>query len=79
MGHHLLPTDTPGHADNIRPDTMGVFVVAEMGGRMGEMADTLSDGAFLRSDALLRGLLCASAVRHRVVHTGGEPDSHYAE
>ncbi len=56
MGYHLLPTDIIGYADDLRPDTMGVLALAEMGGRMGEMADTLSDGAFLRSHALLRNI-----------------------
>ena len=41
---------------------MGVLAVAQMGRCLGEVADTLSDGAFLRGDALLRGLLCAAAL-----------------
>ena len=43
------------------------------------MAHEVSDGAFLRGDALLRGLLRAAAVRHRAVHTGGEPDGNHGE
>ena len=43
-------------------DTVGVQHPAEMGRCLGEVADTLSDGAFLRGDALLRGLLCAAAL-----------------
>ena len=46
---------------------------------MGEVAHEVSDSAFLWSHALLRGLLCASALRHRTVHTGGEPDGDNGE
>lgn len=54
MGYHLLPTNPIGNADDFRTDTVGVQHPAKMGRCLGEVADTLSDGAFLRSDALLR-------------------------
>lgn len=56
MGDDILPADIAWHAHDIRSDTMGVLVVAQVGRRMGEVADTLSDGAFLRSHALLRNI-----------------------
>jgi hypothetical protein len=56
MGNHLLPANTIGNADDIRTDTMGVFALAEMGKQLGEVADKVSDGAFLWSHALLRRL-----------------------
>ena len=76
VGNDLLPTNPVGNADDFRADTVGVQHPAKMGRCLGEGADTLSDGAFLRGDALLRGLLRAAAVRHRAVHTGGEPVSY---
>ena len=79
MGYDLLPTNPVGNADDFRADTVGVQHPAKMGRCLGEVADTLSDGAFLRGDALLRGLLRAAAVRHRAVHTGGEPDGNHGE
>lgn len=54
MGNDLLPTNPVGNADDFRADTVGVQHPAEMGRCLGEVADTLSDGAFLRGDALLR-------------------------
>lgn len=62
MGYDLLPTNPVGNADDFRTDTVGVQHPAEMGRCLGEVADTLSDGAFLRGDALFRGLLCAAAL-----------------
>lgn len=62
MGHDLLPTNPVGNADDFRADTVGVQHPAKMGRCLGEVADTLSDGAFLRGDALLRGLLRAAAL-----------------
>lgn len=56
---HLLPTDTPGYADDIRSDTMGIFSLAKMGRSLVKMADTLSHCTFLWSNAILRGLLCS--------------------
>ena len=79
MGDDILPADIARHAHDIRSDTMGILVVAQVGRRMGEMADTLSDGAFLRSHALFRWFLRAVAIRHRAVHTGGEPDGHHRQ
>lgn len=57
MGNDLLPTNPVGNADDFRTDTVGVQHPAEMGRCLGEVADTLSDGAFLRGDALLRGII----------------------
>lgn len=64
MGDHLLPADPAGHADDIRSDTMGVFAVAQVGRCMGEVAYPVPDCAFLRGDALLRGIisLCNSLI-----------------
>lgn len=53
MGDHLLPADPAGHANDIRPDTMGVLAVAQVGRCMGEVAYPIPDRAFLRGDALL--------------------------
>ena len=58
-----------GIADDIRADTVGFQPAAQVGRRVGEVAHEVSDGTFLRGDALLRGLLCAAPVRHRAVHT----------
>ena len=77
--HHLLSTDTVGNADDIWTDTMGVLATAEMGKQLGEVADKVSDRAFLWSHALLRGLLRAIALRHRALHTGGEPDGYHCQ
>ena len=55
--HHLLSADTVGNADDIRTDTMGVLTIAEMGKQLGEVADKVSDRAFLWSHALLRGII----------------------
>lgn len=79
MGYNLLPADLIGDADDFRADTMGVLAPAEMGRRVGEVDDTLPDGAFLRGDALLRGILRAVAFRHRAVHSGGESDGDYRQ
>ena len=57
MGYDLLPTNPVGNADDFRTDTVGVQHPAEMGRCLGEVADTLSDGAFLRGDALLRRII----------------------
>ena len=74
MGDHLLSANTTWNADDIRADTMGFQPAAQMGRGLGQMDDKVSDGAFLWRDALLRGILCVALVRHRAVHTGGEPD-----
>lgn len=46
MVYDLLPTNPVGNADDFRTDTVGVQHPAEMGRCLGEVADTLSDGAF---------------------------------
>ena len=79
MGDDILPADPAGDADDIRADTVGLLAASQMGRRMGEVAHEVSDGTFLRGDALLRGLLCAAPVRHRAVHPGGEPDGDNGE
>lgn len=56
MGYDLLPADSAWYADDFRSDTMGIFAIAQMGRSVGEVAHTLSDRAFLRSDALLRNI-----------------------
>lgn len=56
MGNHLLPADITGYAHHFRSDTMGVLSFTEMGRCMGKVADTLSDGAFLRCHVVLRRL-----------------------
>lgn len=73
VGHHILPADPARNAHHIRTDTMGVLAAAQMGRSMGKVADPLPDSAFLWSHALLRGLLCPSAIRHSALHTGREP------
>lgn len=56
MGDDILSADIARYAHDIRPDTMGVFIAAQVGRSVGEMADTLSDSTFLRSHALLRNI-----------------------
>ena len=43
---------------------MSVLAIAEMGKQLGEVADKVSDRAFLWSDAILRGIisLCNSLI-----------------
>jgi len=79
VGDDILPADTARNAHHLRPDTVGVQSPSQVAGRVGEMDHEISDRAFLWGDALLRGLLRAVAVRHRAVHTGGEPDGDNAE
>ena len=74
MGDNLLSANLTWNVDDIRADTVGFFAATQMGRRMGEVDDKVSDRAFLRGDALLRWILRAASVRHRAVHTGGEPD-----
>ena len=62
MGDYLLPADSAGNADDFRAYPMGVLAVTQVGRRMGEVDYTLPDGAFLRGNALLRGILCAAAL-----------------
>lgn len=54
MGHHLLPANPARNVDDFRADTMGFLAVAEMGRSLGEVADKVSDSAFLWGNALLR-------------------------
>ena len=56
MGYDILSADIARYAHNIRSDTMGIFIAAQVGRSVGEMADTLSDSTFLRSHALLRNI-----------------------
>lgn len=57
MGDDILPTNLARNAHDFRTDTMGIFPAVEMGRSLGKMADTLSDRAFLRSYAVLRGII----------------------
>ena len=57
MGNDLLPANSFGNAHHFRTYPVGVFAPAQMGRRMGEVAHEVSDGAFLRGDALLRGII----------------------
>lgn len=79
MGDHLLPANPTGHVNNIRTYTMGVLAVAQMGGCMGEVAYKVSDSTFLWCNALLRRLLCATVIRHCIVHTGRKPDGNHSK
>ena len=74
MGYDILSANSFGNAHRIRAYPVGVLAPAQMGRCVGEVAHEVSDGTFLRGDALLRGLLRTAAVRHRALHTGGEPD-----
>ena len=56
MGYDLLPANSFGNAHHFRTYPVGVFAPAQMGRRMGEVAHEVSDGAFLRGDALLRNI-----------------------
>ena len=62
MGNDILPADPARYADYLRPDTVGFQPPAEMGRRMGEVANKVSDGAFLWSDVVLRGILRAATL-----------------
>ena len=78
-GYHLLSANSFGECSPSSALYSGRLAPAQMGRCVGEVAHEVSDGAFLRGDALLRGLLRAAAVRHRAVHTGGEPDGNHGE
>lgn len=56
MGDYLLPANTARYADDIRTDTVGFQSAAQVGRCVGEMADKVSDGAFLWCHALLRNI-----------------------
>lgn len=57
MGYHLLSANSFGNAHRVRTYPMGVLTPAQVGRRMGEVAHEVSDSAFLRGDALLRGII----------------------
>ena len=56
VGDDILPADFIGRVNRLRASAMGFLAVAQVGRRVGEVADTLSDSAFLRGDALLRNI-----------------------
>ena len=74
MGHYLLPANTARYADDIRTDTVGFQSAAQVGRCVGEMADKVSDGAFLWCHALLRGFLRVTAIRYCTMYSSREPD-----
>ena len=57
MGNDILPANPARYADHLRSDTVGFQPASEMGRCVGEVADKVFDGAFLWSDALLRGII----------------------
>lgn len=79
MGDYLLSANLTRNADDIRTDTMGILATPQVGRRMGEMDDKVSDGTFLWGHVVLRRILRAVVVRHRALHTGGKPDSDNGE
>lgn len=79
MGDDLLPANPARNAHDIWSDTMGILAAPQVGRRMGEMADKVSDGTFLWCDALLRRILCPASVRHCALHTGGKPDGNHGK
>lgn len=79
MGNYLLSANLTRNADDIRADTMGIFATPQVGRRMGEMDDKVSDGTFLWGHVVLRRILCPASVRHCAVHTGRKPNSHHTE
>lgn len=62
MGDYLLSANPAWYADHFRPDTVGFQPASEMGRCVGEVADKVSDSAFLWGNALLRGILCIAAL-----------------
>lgn len=54
MGDDILSADIARNAHYIRSNTMGIFVAAQVGRSVGEVANPLFDSSFLRSHALLR-------------------------
>lgn len=56
MGNYLLSANLTRNADDIRTDTMGILATPQVGRRMGEMDDKVSDGTFLWSHVVLRRL-----------------------
>lgn len=62
MGNDILSADIARNAHYIRSNTMGIFVAAQVGRSVGEVANPLFDSSFLRSHALLRRFLRPVAV-----------------
>lgn len=62
MGDDILSADIARNAHYIRSNTMGIFVAAQVGRSVGEVANPLFDSSFLRSHALLRRFLRPVAV-----------------
>lgn len=59
MGDDLLPANPFGNAHRFRASAMGFQPVTQVGRCVGEVADPLSDRAFLRSHVVLRKFLLA--------------------
>ena len=59
MGDYLLSANLTRNADDIRTDTMGILATPQVGRRMGEMDDKVSDGTFLWGHVVLRKFLLA--------------------
>ena len=57
MGDDILSADIARNAHYIRSNTMGIFVAAQVGRSVGEVANPLFDSSFLRSHALLRRII----------------------
>ncbi len=57
MGNDILSADIARNAHYIRSNTMGIFVAAQVGRSVGEVANPLFDSSFLRSHALLRRII----------------------
>ena len=62
VGDDILSADIARNAHYIRSNTMGIFVAAQVGRSVGEVANPLFDSSFLRSHALLRRFLRPVAV-----------------
>lgn len=56
MGNDLLPANSFGNAHRFRASAMGFQPVAQVGRRVGEVADPLSDSAFLWCHVILRNI-----------------------
>ena len=56
MGYDLLPANPARNAHDFRTDTMGFQPAAQVGRRVGEVADPLSDRAFLWCYVVLRNI-----------------------
>lgn len=56
MGNDLLPANPARNAHDFRTDTMGFQPAAQVGRRVGEVADPLSDRAFLWCYVVLRNI-----------------------